>query len=456
MFLNYYQYRLVLLSTILFSFCMVMSSNGMETMQAGFATIDITPDDGTVFDPLTAKALVLRQGDELAALVVCDLIDVDKSEAIAIRMQVAETTDIPPNHIAISATHTHCGGKREDLADRVAQVIVQAREALRPVTVETGTTLCKGLAFNRRFLMKDGTVRFNPGYRPETKSFDGGEPYLNPEIVRAVGPADHELGIVFLRDAANHKPVGSYTNFPMHVCTAGASTYSADYPGFLAASLGKTFGRDFVSIFGTGTSGDINHWDVTKPGPQNGHQDYARPIGEKLARAVVDHVPQLCKAAPALAVRRRIVKVPLFPYTELDLAWAKQAQQDGFKGFGPVGYGYPGFLARVRASKILRLQRLWEESDIRSLEVQVFRITTNTAIVLVPGEIFVELGLAIKKASPFAHTLVVELANEDCGYVPTIKNFSEGGYEVVSTTLAPGGGEMLVKTAIELLQELKL
>ena len=70
---------------------------------------------------------------------------------------------------------------------------------------------------------------------------------------------------------------------------------------------------------------------------------------------------------------------------------------------------------------------------------------------------FVELGLAIKEASLFGATLVVELSNnDDCHYVPTRKAFIEAGYEVVNSMLAPEGGHMLVDKAVELLQELKL
>ena len=78
------------------------------------------------------------------------------------------------------------------------------------------------------------------------------------------------------------------------------------------------------------------------------------------------------------------------------------------------------------------------------------------AIVTLPGEIFVELGLAIKERSPFANTLVIELANESCHYVPTCKAFTEGSYETINSVLMPGGGEMLVDAAVGLLNELKM
>ena len=75
------------------------------------------------------------------------------------------------------------------------------------------------------------------------------------------------------------------------------------------------------------------------------------------------------------------------------------------------------------------------------------------ALVGLPGEIFVELGLAIKERSPFRHTIVNELCNDSIGYVPTAKAYAEGGYEATSTPLAEGTGERLVEAALNLLQE---
>jgi hypothetical protein len=76
------------------------------------------------------------------------------------------------------------------------------------------------------------------------------------------------------------------------------------------------------------------------------------------------------------------------------------------------------------------------------------------AIVTLPGEVFVELGLAIKSRSPFETTMVVELANDVPNYIPTLKAFGEGSYEVVNSRLAPGSGEQLVAAAVRMLREL--
>jgi hypothetical protein len=72
-----------------------------------------------------------------------------------------------------------------------------------------------------------------------------------------------------------------------------------------------------------------------------------------------------------------------------------------------------------------------------------------------PGEVFVELGLAIKRGSPFARTLVVELCNDVPAYIPTKKAFAEGSYETVNSLVQPGGGEAMVETALKLLKEIK-
>jgi NurA-like 5'-3' nuclease len=90
------------------------------------------------------------------------------------------------------------------------------------------------------------------------------------------------------------------------------------------------------------------------------------------------------------------------------------------------------------------------------MEVQVFRLDRDTAIVCLPCEIFVELGLAIKQASPFKRTLVVEICNDRPSYVPTRKAFAEGSYEVTNARVKPGAGEMLVDAAVELLKQLKV
>jgi hypothetical protein len=88
------------------------------------------------------------------------------------------------------------------------------------------------------------------------------------------------------------------------------------------------------------------------------------------------------------------------------------------------------------------------------MEVQVFRLDKETALVGLPGEIFCDLGQAIKRASPFKRTIVMSICNDRPAYVPTRKAFAEGSYEVANSRVKPGGGEMLVDAAVKLLKQL--
>lgn len=439
-------------------------------LEAGVAVVDITPPRGyrmsgyfqerlntDTHDPLQAKALVLRQADEQAALVFCDLIGISRDISGRARELAAKKTGIPAANIVIAATHSHTGplymgalrqyfheqalkSRGEDphekidypavLVKRLAEAIEKAQKAARPVSVAAGVARQEGLSFNRRFHMKDGSVQFNPGK-------------LNPKIVRPAGPIDPDVGLLRLR--SGDKDVALLTVFALHLDTVGGTEYSADYPFHLERKLRPILGLEAVSLFGAGTCGDINHINVANKDPQKGQLEAAR-IGNVLGETVREALPKLrAVRSPRLAVRRAIVTAPLQKYSAEAIAQAK-------KDMAKIGTRDLPFLKQVEAYKIVSLQMLPGES--LPMEVQVFRISDELAVVGLPGEIFVDLGLAIKKASPFAVTLVVELCNDAPGYVPTVKAFQEGSYETVNSRIQPGGGEKLVETATRLLKEL--
>jgi|SRR5579863_44463 len=441
--------------------------------QAGVAVVDITPPPGFrmsgyfnerlntgTHDPLSAKAVVFRQGNEQAALVFCDLIGIAYSVTGKARELAAEKTGIPAAHILIHGTHSHTGplydgalrkhfhdqavakhGRDPEetidypafLVMRLVEAISQAHAAAQPVTVLAEIAPQRGLSFNRRFHMKDGSVRFNPGK-------------LNPDIIRPAGPVDTDLGLVVLQPAASKQNIASLTVFALHLDTVGGTEYSADYPFYLERTLRQSLGNQFVSLFGNSTCGDINHVDVTNKLPQKGHEEAAR-IGAALAETVSSAIPELKPlAAPKLAIRSATVDIPIQQYSPAEIA---QAKLDIFK----VGTSQLSFLDQVKATKIMNLQ-LRSPASL-PIEVQVFRLGADLAIVGLPGEVFVDLGLAIKHGSPFARTLVIELCNDNPAYIPTKKAFAEGSYETVNSLIQPGGGETMVEAALRLLNEIK-
>ena len=101
----------------------------------------------------------------------------------------------------------------------------------------------------------------------------------------------------------------------------------------------------------------------------------------------------------------------------------------------------------VKAQKILELDA--RKGRAIDAEVQVIALGKDVAWVGLPGEVFTELGMAIKQASPFRFTIVVGLANASLGYIPNRKAYAEGAYEPVSSRCAPGSGERLVDSATQ-------
>jgi hypothetical protein len=109
-----------------------------------------------------------------------------------------------------------------------------------------------------------------------------------------------------------------------------------------------------------------------------------------------------------------------------------------------------GFREKVEAFKILDVAA--REGKPLEVEVQVIALGRDVAWVSLPGEIFVELGLAIKRDSPFRHTFIAELANGSIGYIPNRAAYAEGNYEPISARCAAGSGEMLVESALRQLR----
>lgn len=435
-------------------------------LQAGVAVADITPPVGYrmsgyfserlstgVLNPLHAKALVLRQGDMRMAIVSCDIIGLSLDVSNRVRRQVEREIGIPPDNILLTATHSHtgplyCGALRDHFHARavarhgkdpceevdypsklVARIVGAVKEAdarLRPVQAEAVVAQQHGLSFNRRFHMKDGTVRFNPGI-------------LNPDIVRVAGPIDPEVGVVLFRDGQT--ALAGLVNFALHLDTVGGTLYAADYPYYVEQTLRETLGEDFVLLFGTGACGDINHIDVTSK-----ERLRTDTIGRTLGRTVATSLSQsTILAKPRLAVARTVVEVPIQQFTPAEI---EQAGKDMDK----IGTGDLSFLDQVRAFKIMDVQA--RGGSTVPLEVQVLRLSDEVAVVGLPGEVFVDIGLAIKKASPFPTTLVIELCQDNPAYIPTRRAFAEGSYETVNTRIAPGGGEAMTEAAIRLLKEL--
>lgn len=448
-------------------------------LQGGVAQIDITPPVGyphyrgfgtAVDDPLYVKAFVLQQGAMKWAVAVCDLLWIERELSAEVRLQAAERTGIPFEHILLTATHTHTspayhpnifelnkhrrehdgpaeeaiaqGRYPEVLRDRIVEALVAAHDSAVPVTLGTATGRITDLSFNRRFLLADGKVRTNAGRG-------------NRSIVKAAGPIDPEVQAILIERREDGALLGAVSNFAVHSDTYGSSAFSADYPGVLARRLAEELGDGVVSIFLPGASGDLNHVDVRK--------DAERLTTERIGGRLAEEVARLkgrmeAVGTPRLGASSEFVYAPLQSYGEAERIWANDPE-------AAPKYGETGLFQLRRPMKIRSLERIRESEAIPPtiesepwtlpVEVQVFRLGEEAAVVGIPGEVFAELGLAVKAASPFKTTMVVELTNVHIAYLPTRAAFAQGGYETLNSRLAPGGGELLVESAIRQLRALK-
>jgi hypothetical protein len=143
--------------------------------------------------------------------------------------------------------------------------------------------------------------------------------------------------------------------------------------------------------------------------------------------------------------RSEIVPLDLAPVSPSDVEWARKTAVRFGKDAAP-------FMDRVKAFKVLDVHA--RGGKPLEAEVQAISLGDGLAFVALPGEISVEVGLDVKKRSPFRHTIIAELANGSVGYVPTRRAYDEGNYEPVSARCAAGSGEKIADAAVRLLDQL--
>ncbi|MFO0975646.1 MAG: hypothetical protein U0996_04570 [Planctomycetaceae bacterium] len=475
----------------------ITSARAQSPIRIGLAETDITPplkfpmagyfherlNEGTI-DPLKAKAIVFRSDSQQAAMVVCDLIGIAADFAKEVKTRASEQTGIPASHIIVSATHSHTAPdyskslyawmirktspdaanapSLEKDPERLAYIdklitntvdaVVKASQSATPAKLDSGWTEQQTpVAFNRRFVQKDGSVKTWVGLEHEG-------------TVRSAGPIDPEIPLLLIRDEQGHMK-GLVSNFALHLDTVGGMKWSADYPSFISDVVREKLGPEMISIFGTGCCGDINH--VNPRGKERNKTDF---IGKSLGDTIVSGVASLSPIdSPRLEVRSVVVQVPLQEASQ-------EAVAKSIATMKAVNAGETvDFYDHVTAHKTLMIDqmrnnpRFAKDEDAMlarrvthtlsgvgpsiPVEINAICIGQDMAIVSLPGEVFVDLGLAIKRGSPFRNTMVIELSNcVETFYVPTRAAFAGGGYETTNSTVEHGAGELLVEETLKMLK----
>ncbi|MBM3740125.1 MAG: hypothetical protein FJW39_30585 [Acidobacteria bacterium] len=449
---------------LLILLCAPLTAGGLLL---GRAEVKITPPDGmpmgggftirlgkAAHDDLLCKALVFEQDGARAALVSCDVESLHRAWVVAARKRITAAGWIPGDRVMITATHSHSGPEmtplvlegakgetlkisqayHDALPTKIAQAVCEAAKSLTPVRVWFARGHEDSISFNRRYLMKDGSVRTNPGQ-------------MNPDIVRPAGPIDPELSLVYF-DAPDGTPIATIVNFALHTTAWGGPGFSADFPGVLARRLAEAKSPAMTTLFLQGCSGNINQVDVGTREKQSGPAVSER-IGTILAAGVLKLYRKM-EAVPvpgaSLRVRSKAVRLPALQYGPEQLAAARETISRARSG----ARDGPKFLDLVEAFKIVNVAEVHKNQPIET-EVQAILFAGQLAIAGLPAEVFTELGMMVKGASPFPRTLVSELANDMLDYIPNLRAYPEGSYEPTTARCAPGCGEHLATEMTNLL-----
>ena len=428
-------------------------------MFAGIAEIDITPTgsvwmDGMirshrstgVHDPLRACALYLAPGTDPAAafvLVAIDLIGLADRDALEARRGAAKATGIPADRIILAASHTHSGpttlgllnptetGYVRELVQKLVRVIQEAAAAAVPAATGCASGTEDSISHYRRLLARDGHVVMN------------WEPYPADQIVRPLGQVDPELGVLRVTRQADGRDLCILFNHAGHPNVLSGDNYriSADYPGLATQLLREKHGCPAMFLNGAQGTMDIDGLrDRDWEGRQRIGTTLAEAVGKVLLGIDVSPAPRMRSAS----IRYRI---PSRRISQGEYSWAAKILAETGGTLTPLADGVgDDFKAKL-------LHELRDRENADNPVEQLCLALDDTALISFPGELFTEIGQEIKKASPFARTYVVGLANGYVGYVPTREAISQGGYEVEVRRLDDGAAEIIAERSLSLLRD---
>ena len=446
-----------------------------DRLEAGFARLDITPPLGIgisgyyverhaegVLDPLEVNALALSCGAGRCVLVSVDNCGLAPTPVYdGCRARAAGSAGVPPEAVFIASTHTHTSpfwGEGDDaqveaytqfLEARIADAAKLAMDDLKPARMGTAVGAAPEVAFVRRFRMKDGTIRTNPGVD-------------NPDIDHPIGDVDERVNV--LRFEREGGPDIVLVNFGNHPDVVGGSKLSADWPGFLRRRVEKAL-DDVRCIFFNGAQGDVNHVNVH---PSEGFRNdlfhdfddvdrgygHARHIGNVLAGAVLQVYDKVCwQAVDRVAGAIRWIEVPSnLPPAEA-LPQAKryaELHRAGRDGEIP----FEGMELTTVVAEAERMVRL--EHGPASFRMPLSAaVIGDVALVGLPGEPFTGIGRELKRAPGWTLVLPCCITNGYEGYFPMREAYDEGGYEARSSVYAAGVAERIIDEGAALLDGLR-
>jgi hypothetical protein len=418
-------------------------------MKVGAAVVDITPPLGLamdgygarsggaagVHDPLSVRVLVGEGSDGTAvALVVADLLQIDRRLQDIAAGEILRATGIPREHLQLAGTHTHSGPAFDEpssleqrTGEAIAEAVSQAWQARREATAAIGVGRVDGIGANRR---PNG------------------------------GPLDDRVTVTRF-DNLDGQPIANHVNYGCHPTTLGPNNllYSADFPGVLCRRLDEVLGG--VTIFSTGPQGDVNPGGYSPEGSMVGVVvpwrtfESAERYGLALADVAVD-VRRGLRPAPSERIWGAATVAPLRrkPLPEASIARAaadgaaRSAEAVRAAGLSPDAT-YHAIVAAAYADLIAG--QAADPGRDGPVEIRISALAFGPLLHMgVSGELFVALGQRIRAAVGDDSSVIAALCDGSAGYLPTADAFEVGGYEPNASVLVPGEGERLADAMIKL------
>ncbi len=438
-------------------------SKAAGKLSAGAAAVDITPPLGVslsgpiskrgpskrIITPLNARAIVLDDGRERIAFVVCDATIIYDKVMNRAKELVQKQTGLSPDRICISATHSHAvprvGMETSELdlkyydvfSQKIAEAVSRAIKNLAPAKVGWGVGSKPEYPYCRRKLLKPGTFGLNPFGEQKDRARMGG-PGKN-----VTSPVDPQVGVLSLQHA-DGRPMAVLASYSIHYVSGDKrGDVTADYFGHFADRLGEMMKADsvngskgadppFVGMMANSNSGDTN-------GPGGGYKKQ-----EEVGGVLAEEVARVCREIEyhdrvPLTVRHSAIKLGVRLPDAKRIEWAKAVKAGTWKG---KAHGWK----KVYADQTLQLAKFPSKIPVY---LQAFRIG-DLAITTNPCEMYASTALEIRAASPMLPYFNIELANGYRGYLPPPKQHKLGGY----TTWPATSSCLEVDAEVKIRQEL--
>jgi len=448
----------------------------MNKLNAGYSKVVITPPMGinvagyfqkryasAVLDDLYACTLALSVEDKTVVLVNLDLISIDSNGADVIRDYVSSELGLPKEAIFLSGTHTHtgpiCKNDHERELEReyfktvmykVCDGIRFAISDLKPAVLGYAVGNAPRISFSRRFRMKDGSVRTNPGV-------------MNPNIDHPIGTVDERVNVIRIdREGADNIVL---VNFGTHPDTIGGDAISADWPGFVRSTLEGAL-QNTKCVFFNGAQGDVNHINVfPKSGEGNGLEKdfddvdrgylHAKHMGNVVAGAVLQVYEKVAYTeVDSIKFTEKIIPIPANVPTPEELPLAIKYNELHLAGKDDE-IPYKGMALTTVVADAARKVRLKDGPAFFDLPLIAISVG-NIAFIGIPGEPFSKVGIELKANNEeFDMVLPCALTNGSKGYFPAKDAYDEGGYETATSRFKAGVAEIIIEEGTKLIKSLK-